>query len=129
MSASCLFEGIDTVIVRVRELGTARAWYTERLGCRESFGDPAAGLVVLECGGPTTITLFELGPGEPIPSGPTACWPIFHVRDAEGVRSELAGRGVAVDPLHSDGTVRWFDFADPEGNRLEACEVLGAGWG
>jgi catechol 2,3-dioxygenase-like lactoylglutathione lyase family enzyme len=122
------FEGIDTVILRVRDLDAARAWYTERLGFRESFGDLAAGLVVLECGGRTTITLFALAPGESAGHAPV-CWPVFHVRDAEGTRAALDARGVSVEPLQSDGTVRWFDFVDLEGNRLEACEVLGAGWG
>lgn len=122
------FEGIDTVIMRVRDLEAARAWYTERLGFRETYGDLAAGLVVLECGGQTTITLFALGPGESASHG-SACWPVFHVRDAESTRAALEARGITVEPLQSDGTVRWFDFVDCEGNRLEAAEVLGAGWG
>ena len=128
MSHACMFQGIDTVILRVRDIEAARAWYADLLGCRESYGDPAAGIVVFECGGPTTLTLFALGPGESS-SHEGGCWPVFRVRDAEGSRAELASRGIAVDPLQSDGTVRWFDFTDSEGNRLEACEVLGAGWG
>jgi catechol 2,3-dioxygenase-like lactoylglutathione lyase family enzyme len=124
-----MFEGIDTVIVRVRDMEAACAWYGDLLGCRESYGDPAAGIVVYECGGPTTVTLYALGPGESAPSSGGGCGPVFRVRDAEGARAELAARGIAVHPLQSDGTVRWFDFTDSEGNRLEACEVLGAGWG
>jgi catechol 2,3-dioxygenase-like lactoylglutathione lyase family enzyme len=129
MSHACMFEGVDTVIVRVRDVEAARAWYGDLLGCRESYGDAAAGIVVFECGGPTTVTLFALAPGESAQPHASGCWPVFRVRDAEGARAELASRGIAVEPLQSDGTVRWFDFLDPEGNRLEACEVLGAGWG
>ena len=128
MSGASLFEGIDTVIVRVRDLEASRRWYEERLGLVARHEDAASGVVVLDCGGSASLTLFALGPGEAAPPAPAACWPIFRVRDAERARAELASRGVQVERLMSDGSATWFDFADAEGNRLEACQILGAGW-
>ena len=33
-------------------------------------------------------------------------------------------RGVEVDPVQEGSGVRWFRFRDPDGNPLEACQVL-----
>ena len=128
MSPPSLFEGVDTVMVRVRNLEASRRWYEERLGLAPRHEDAASGVVVLDCGGATTLTLFALDPGEAAPATPPGCWPIFRVRDAERARAELESRGVRVERLMSDGSATWFDFVDEEGNRLEACQILGAGW-
>ena len=121
---SRLLGPIDTVVVRVRDLATARAWYEERLGLAASFESP--GLVVLDPGGETTLTLFEdRAPADP---ASTACFPVFRTDDVDAARDALAGRGVEVKRIQEDGTARWFGFADPEGNRLEACQIVAAGW-
>lgn len=122
-----LFVAVDTVIVRVRDLASSRAWYEERLGLEVSFEGP--GIVVFDLGEgrQTTLTLYELSPGEAEPAA-GRCFPVLRVDDADAVRDSLAGRGVEVEAIQTDGTTRWFGFRDPEGCRLEACQIVSAGW-
>lgn len=121
------FVAMDTVIVRVRDLATSRAWYEERLGLEVSFEGP--GVVVFDVGsvGRTTLTLYELSPGEAEPP-PGRCFPVLRVDDVQAARDALAARGVEVEPVRTDGTAKWFGFRDAEGCRLEACQIVSAGW-
>lgn len=121
------FVAMDTVIVRVRDLATGRAWYQERLGLEVSFEGP--GVVVFDVGpgGKTTLTLYELSPGEEEPP-PGRCFPVLRVDDVQAARDALEARGVEVEPIRTDGTAKWFGFRDAEGCRLEACQIVSAGW-
>lgn len=121
------FVAMDTMIVRVRDLATSRAWYEERLGLEVSFEGP--GVVVFDVGpgGKTTLTLYELSPGEAEPPH-GRCFPVLRVDDVQAARDALAERGIEVEPVQTDGTAKWFGFHDPEGCRLEACQIVSAGW-
>jgi catechol 2,3-dioxygenase-like lactoylglutathione lyase family enzyme len=123
MSAGA-FLGLDTVLVRVTNIEAARDWYRAALGFDEPYVDPAERLAVFSLGGTTSLTLWELKPGESLPPR-TQCatFPIFSVKDANETRELLAGRGVDVGPLVAGGEVTFFTFRDPDGNLLEACEV------
>jgi catechol 2,3-dioxygenase-like lactoylglutathione lyase family enzyme len=119
-----VFNRVDTVILRVRDLGKAVEWYHERLGLEPIHTDPEEGLSVLALGD-TSVTLWQLKDGEEPPAPEAAgTFPIFGVPDAKAARSELKRRGVDVGPLNKGGGVRFFTFRDPDGNRLEVCEVL-----
>lgn len=122
-SPAPLFSRIDTVIVRVRDVDRARDWYSDKLGLRSVFDDPAERLSVLDAGG-CSLTLWELKPGESAGAAACGTFPIFAAEDAEAAHAELGRRGVAAEPVQEGGSVRFFTFRDPDGNRLEACQVL-----
>jgi catechol 2,3-dioxygenase-like lactoylglutathione lyase family enzyme len=119
------FARIDTIILRVRDLERARAWYAAALGLTAVYHDPAEGLAVLPVGETGSLTLWQLKPGE-VPPGREAAgtYPIFAAADAAADRDALLAHGVEVEPLAEGPGVRFFAFRDPDGNRLEACQVL-----
>jgi hypothetical protein len=83
------------------------------------------GLAVLAFDG-HSLTLWQLKPGEVLPArGTCVPYPILVAADAAALHAELQGRGVAVERLQEGGGVRFFSFWDLDGNRLEACEMLG----
>lgn len=120
-----LFDRIDTFILRVADYQAAVAWYAAALGLQASFTDPDERLAVLPLAHGTSLTLWQRKAGEPAPdrdaSGP---FPIFATPDAATSREELKRRGVYVGNLSESAGVRYFDFRDLDGNRLEACQVL-----
>jgi catechol 2,3-dioxygenase-like lactoylglutathione lyase family enzyme len=119
-----VFRGLDTVLVRVRDIHHAVAWYQEKLGFAAPYLDPAARLAVFDLGGTTSLTLWELKPGEtPVGASHAVTFPIFSVTDARHTWALLRGRGVAADDIVAAGGVTWFTFRDLDGNRLEACQV------
>lgn len=122
MSDARILSRLDTVLLRVRDLGAARAWYERRLGFSSIFADDAEGLVVFDTGGPTSLTLWAWKPGEEVVAG--SAFPIFAVDDADAVRGLLLERGVAAGEVEEGGGVRSFDFGDPDGNRIGVCQLL-----
>ncbi|MBP6669065.1 MAG: hypothetical protein KA180_06435, partial [Gemmatimonadales bacterium] len=60
------------------------------------------------------------------PAAATAAgpFPIFATRNAGAAYAILLERGARVDPIQEGGGVRFFSFYDPDGNRLEACEII-----
>ncbi|HEY0875009.1 MAG TPA: VOC family protein [Vicinamibacterales bacterium] len=119
-----VFLGLDTVLIRVTNVEAARDWYRAAFGFDEPYFDAAERLAVFSLGGTTSLTLWELKPGEGLPPRTqSATFPIFSVKDAKETRELLAGRGVDVGPLAGGGGVTFFTFRDPDGNLLEACQV------
>lgn len=120
-----LFDRLDTIILRVRHLDAALDWYRRVLGLAVVFEDPEDELAVLGLGHGTSITLYTLS-AEEQPAPPTAAgpFPIFATQNAGAAYSILLERGARVDPIQEGGGVRFFSFYDPDGNRLEACEIL-----
>lgn len=120
-----MFSRIDTIIVRVRDLGRATQWYRENLRLAPSFEDPHERLAVLATAEGSSLTLWELKAGELLaPSDAAGSYPIFAVADAPGAHQLLRAQGVELEPLaHAEG-VCFFGFRDLDGNRLEACQVV-----
>lgn len=52
-----LFQGIDTIIVRVSNIHLSKEWYLEKLGLKIIWEDLTTKLVVLYTHGPTSLTL------------------------------------------------------------------------
>ena len=120
-----LFDRIDTFVLRVADYEAAVAWYAAALGLPASFTDPAEGLAVLPLAQGTCLTLWQCKAGEPAPDRDApAAFPIFATPDAAAALVELKRRGARVGSLVESAGVRYFDFRDPDGNRLEACQVL-----
>lgn len=119
-----LFTGIDTIIVRVSDLVTSAKWYKEKLGFTAIWEDANIRLVVLDTGGPTSLTIWQTDKSINNNSD-TAAYPIFGVADAAATREILLEEGVKASDLINDGVVTYFLFYDPDGNVLEACQVHG----
>ena len=117
-----MFSRLDTVILRVRDLTSTQEWYAGTLGLHAIYEDATQGLVVLGLDGGASLTLWAVRDGEAV--GPSSTYPIFGVDDAAAAHAHLIAQGVAAGPLTEGPGVRYFRFADPEGNPLEACEVL-----
>lgn len=119
-----VFQGLDTVLVRVRDIEVAKRWYVEKLGFAEPYFDPAERLAVFDLGGTTSLTLWELKPSEILcPSDHGGTFPIFSVVDARQTWALLRDRGVDVGQVVDSGGVTYFTFRDVDGNLLEACQV------
>ena len=117
-----MFSRLDTIILRVSDLAAAQQWYATALGLHAVFEDAAQGLAVLGLDGGATLTLWALREGETV--GSSSTFPIFGVADARAARAHVIGQGVAAGPLTDGPGVRYFRFTDPDGNPLEACEVI-----
>jgi catechol 2,3-dioxygenase-like lactoylglutathione lyase family enzyme len=119
-----LLQGIDTVIIRVSNIETSKNWYTNKLGLSALWEDANMKLVVLDTGGPTSLTLWQTGQTLRPPKE-AASFPIFKTPDAGALRQELGSKGMEVGEVVQDDFVRYFVFFDPDGNILEACQVHG----
>lgn len=117
-----MFSRLDTVILRVRDLAAARAWYATTLDLHAVYEDAAQGLAVLGLHGGTSVTLWAHPAEDPIPASST--FPIFAVADSRAAHAQLGARGVAVEPVIEAEGVSFFRFRDLDGNPLEACEVV-----
>ncbi|MBK7142415.1 MAG: VOC family protein [bacterium] len=125
MTANGLFRKVDTVMLRVADLEKSRAWYREKLGVKELFGEKKENLVVISFGGDTSITLWQLKEGQSLtPGAKTGCFPILMSDDVRRAHRTLSERGVQTEPVQSGGSVQWFAFYDLDGNRIEVCEVF-----
>ncbi|MCL6642370.1 MAG: VOC family protein [Candidatus Bipolaricaulota bacterium] len=125
MSNAGVFRGLDTVLLRVRDVRLAKTWYQEKLDFPDPYFDPAERLAVFGLGGTTSLTLWELKPGETLcPEDDHAkTLPIFSVVNARQTWHLLRDRGVAVGEVVESGGVTYFTFKDLDGNLLEACQV------
>ena len=117
-------QGIDTVIVRVKDAARSKQWYMEKLGFTVVWEDPVLRLAVLDTGGPTSLTIWETA-SEVISSSEGSAYPIFRTPDALEARKALLEAGVPADPVITDHAVTYFRFYDPDANMLEACQVHG----
>lgn len=115
-------QGIDTVILRVRDIALSKAWYADKLRFTPVYDDPIHKLVVLDTAGPTSLTIWQTD-GEVVSSREGSAYPIFRTPDAGEAHRALSGAGVRTDAVITDHVVTYFRFYDPDGNVLEACQV------
>jgi catechol 2,3-dioxygenase-like lactoylglutathione lyase family enzyme len=115
-------KGIDTVLLRVSDIESSRKWYAEKLRFPVLMEAAEINLVVLDTGGPVSLTLWQTA--DKIEINPsTTPFPIFSTTDAALSRMMLQAAGVNVGELSTDQYVTSFQFFDPDGNLLEACQV------
>ena len=101
---------------RVRDLDTARAFYTGKLGFTETEADED--WVKLE----RADTQIALAEGEPLPDGPVASVDVANAKaEADHLRDEQVEVGTVLE-LRNE--VRIVDVFDPDGNRLQLVEEL-----
>ncbi len=118
-----LVQGIDTVIIRVNDLEQSMAWYQDKMGFTTVWNDQHMKLVVLDTRGPVGITLWQTDQKIECHKD-TASFPIFKTTDVNSLHEHLIGQGVVTEPIIRDEDVAYFVFYDPDGNILEACQVL-----
>lgn len=120
-AVSFRIRNLDHVVLRVRDMDRALAFYTGVLGCREERRLEEIGLVQLRAG----AALIDLVPGEPEPEG--ANMDHFAVRitpfDEAGIRAWLAEHGIeteaALPRYGAEGTGPSIYIRDPDGNTVE----------
>jgi catechol 2,3-dioxygenase-like lactoylglutathione lyase family enzyme len=121
-------EGIDHIVLRVRDLARALAFYRDVLGCAVEREQPELGLTQLRAG-TSLIDLVTLdGPlGAGAPSGPGRNLDHFCLRlapyDEAQLSAWLTGHGIAVRApstrYGAQGEGRSCFVSDPEGNDIE----------
>lgn len=121
--STILFQEIDTIIFRVKDVAKSKLWYKDKLGFKIIWEDIKLKLVVLDTGGKTSLTLWQTEK-EILVSKETASYPIFGVKDAALVREQLINNGVIADKIITDDHTKYFTFYDSDGNIMEACEVV-----
>lgn len=119
-----LFEGIDTIIMRVKNLEKSKLWYKDKLGFKIIWEDIKLKLVVLDTGGKTSLTIWQTDK-EITVDKETSAYPIFGVKDANLIKEILTNNEVKVDNIITDDHTKYFRFYDPDGNIFEVCEPLG----
>lgn len=122
-SKSPHLKGIDTVIMRVTNLDESKKWYEEKLGLNPVFEDGQTGIVVFDTGSSTSLTIWKTDK-KILPDAKASSFPIFSVTDALTARTDFKETGIDVGELQEDEFVQTFFFYDPDGNILEACQVL-----
>jgi catechol 2,3-dioxygenase-like lactoylglutathione lyase family enzyme len=112
------------VILRVKDITGSKQWYAEKLGLTPQWEDPILKLVVMDTGGPTSLTLWQTN-AQIQSSRDGSSYPIFRTLNAAGTRGALVASRVVADPVITDHSVTYFRLYDPDGNVLEACQVHG----
>jgi catechol 2,3-dioxygenase-like lactoylglutathione lyase family enzyme len=122
MKKKKILQGIDTIIVRVSDIGKSKKWYEEKLEMACIWFDADMNLAVMDTDSPTSLTLWQTE-NKICKDEETTTYPIFKVLEADFARESLLNIGVDASKVINDGTVSYFFFYDPDGNRLEACQV------
>jgi catechol 2,3-dioxygenase-like lactoylglutathione lyase family enzyme len=105
---------------RVRDLDAARRFYSEVLGFDVMSFDEAEGWVNLRHG-EMEIALMR---GEPVEDGGVA---YVDVPDVKAEAERLRGAGVEVGVVFElHGEIRLLDVFDPDGNRIQFAQDVGA---
>jgi len=121
-------KGIDHIVLRVRALPSALAFYRDVLGCRVEREQPELGLTQLRAGRSLIdlVTLDgPLGQASAAAAAPNVdhfCLALAPFSEAD-LSAWLAARGVAViapaSRYGAEGEGRSFYVEDPDGNRIE----------
>lgn len=118
-----IFDALNMVVIRVRDLAAARGWYERVLELRVSEDNSSGQTVVLDLGRGPNLCLWQIGQGESLPgSDIAAAFPNFRSGDVDGVHAKLEAQNVSVTPLKDSGGVKWFSFYDPDGNRIDVVQ-------
>jgi cold shock protein len=118
-----IFDALNMVVMRVRDLSSARAWYERVLELHPADGGNGGPTITLDLGRGANLCLWQLAPDEELANTQTAtAFPNFRTGDVQGLHGKLEGLGVSVSPLQEAGGVKWFTFYDPDGNRIDVMQ-------
>ncbi|WP_226658086.1 VOC family protein [Pseudalkalibacillus hwajinpoensis] len=111
-----MFERIDTFCLRVRNIEKSTQWYEDSLGLKVVF--KGEGYRVLSVGsGSVPLTIEE---GETNPHS-NQSYPILYSKDIEETYKKLKDHDVHTGNIFHDGDNHYFDFFDPDDNKLQVC--------
>lgn len=109
-----------TVGLPVTDLERSVEWYRRTFELDDPDLEPAEGIVEFRVGG----IWLQLGRADSAVAG-AATVVRFGVQDVAAERARLAGLGIPVGDLDRvDGILEYFDFTDPDGNRLSLYAEL-----
>lgn len=112
----------DSIVVSVRNLATARAWYEEKLDCKfVGMGEDDLGPVaLLKFKGEPEPTIYM---AEPRPGEGRGERPILFTGNVAKAHDTLSSRGIWVGPIQTDRSgLDFFEFRDCDGNSIEVCK-------
>ncbi|MCA1814057.1 MAG: VOC family protein [Halobacteriales archaeon] len=110
-------QGLDAITVHIRDPDQARDFYTRVLGFKELSFDAAAQRGTWQIPGGATLVAHVQRPDEPGRPAGTVTGVMFHVRDAQASRDEIARRGGKVDePWKAPWGPTYVTVWDPDGN-------------
>jgi catechol 2,3-dioxygenase-like lactoylglutathione lyase family enzyme len=110
---------IDSIFVPARDTRGAADWYRDVFGLTELF--ESAGYIGLGfAGGGTALTLY---PAESVDGGDHFRFN-FYAPDPEALHAALESAGAAPTPISTSGPIRYFEFRDIAGNRVNVCHVI-----
>ncbi len=119
-----IFNRLDTIIVRVKNLEESKNWYIENLSFFPVYSDEESKIVVFDLAGTTTLTLWQIDENETLNNinrGNT--YAVFNCDNAEQIYKSLKKKGIVVDNFTTSEDVSLFNFYDPDGNKFEIIEI------
>lgn len=119
--ALAFLEPADVVLLTVRDLNAASAWYQEKLGCRPVSFEEDTVVFEFEPGQPNLVI------GLPAPGTESDCRPVvpvFYAKNLKKAHEILSQRAVLAGPIQQDrGGNPFFECQDPDGNAFEICQA------
>ncbi|MFD2924058.1 VOC family protein [Halobacillus naozhouensis] len=120
-----LMKGLEGAFIPVRDPARSAVWYEEILGCTPLYVEKEAVTMKLAEESQTVICLVRTPDHKPMEFpenhfGVTKYYN-FLPEDIEETHRLLCERGVRVNPIGGEGSMRYFTFFDPDGNPLGCC--------
>ncbi|RPI13802.1 MAG: VOC family protein [Ignavibacteriae bacterium] len=120
-----IFNRLDVVIIRVKDVKLIRDWYEQVLELKLAYFDENELMAVYKTGTDVSLTIWQIKPGGNIaPACLNGSFPIFYSDNIEEVHKLLKERNVIVEEVHGTEFFKYFGFFDPEGNRMEVCQYF-----
>ena len=122
------------VVLKVRDAGKSRDFYTRTLGLKVAHEDLQRGAVFLSFGKEHhDLALFQLATGEaPDDKQPGLhhmAWQLGSFDELKNAYQELRAMGVPVESTIEHNVTRSVYFPDPDGNRVELyCDMVEDGF-
>ncbi|GIX47513.1 MAG: glyoxalase [Candidatus Tectimicrobiota bacterium] len=122
------------VVLKVRDVQRAKAFYTRVLGLQVAYEDLQRGAVFLSCGQEHhDLALFQQATGAPpAPEQPGLhhmAWQLGSFAELQAAYRELQQLGVPIEATVEHNVTRSIYFHDPDGNRVELyCDMVPNGF-
>lgn len=115
-----MIQGLQFVVINVRDMATERDFYTEKLGLELEAQSPA--FIQFKQGSAGGATFALQASETPAPSAQTELW--WFVDDVDKTYAELVARHVSVQtPPHDEPFGRAMSLQDPEGNIVNLLQA------